>query len=201
MIRRRLFTAMSVLSLLLCAATVVLWVRSYWVWDHVTGEFATQPRLDPGRGGLRQYAFIIDRDSMTLIDSIDGCLIFMFTRVSGEDSDGSGLANQGWEWQSSPNHPDRLWPILSSLGKFEFSMPHASYPQGESVSQINAHLPDWCLAAATAVLPVVWVIRFRARNHRAVGRCVKCGYDLRATPHRCPECGTPVTLPVRRPVR
>jgi hypothetical protein len=49
-------------------------------------------------------------------------------------------------------------------------------------------------AAGAAVLPVVLLTRRRVwgcRKARWLNRCVGCGYDLRASPGRCPECGTP----------
>jgi hypothetical protein len=48
-------------------------------------------------------------------------------------------------------------------------------------------VPLWIPFAPLFVL-TVWA--FRAKRQQA-GHCA-CGYDLRASPHRCPECGRPV---------
>ena len=46
----------------------------------------------------------------------------------------------------------------------------------------------WWLALLTAALPT-WRL-FARRRHRRAGVCRRCGYDMRATPELCPECGT-----------
>jgi hypothetical protein len=52
-------------------------------------------------------------------------------------------------------------------------------------------IPYWFFAVTTIPLPLIWARRRRReRSLRQQGRCPVCGYDLRATPHRCPECGT-----------
>jgi hypothetical protein len=49
-------------------------------------------------------------------------------------------------------------------------------------------IPYWLLALIAALpMSLIW---FTLRRRRP-GCCLNCGYDLRATPDRCPECGRP----------
>ena len=51
----------------------------------------------------------------------------------------------------------------------------------------------WLAAMIFGIPPVAWLVasrRRRKRDRSALGLCPACGYDLRATPGQCPECGT-----------
>lgn len=53
--------------------------------------------------------------------------------------------------------------------------------------------PNWFVQLLTAIPLVAWVMSRRKRrqlqNRLRAGLCPACGYDLRASPERCPECG------------
>jgi hypothetical protein len=65
----------------------------------------------------------------------------------------------------------------------------------------------WIIVLLTAILgSVVGVREWHSRRREGwilQGRCAACGYDLRATPERCPECGRDATLdePIWRRMR
>jgi hypothetical protein len=51
--------------------------------------------------------------------------------------------------------------------------------------------PHSHLLLVTGAYPAWWAAKtWRRRRRDRVGLCRACGYDLRATPGRCPECGT-----------
>ncbi len=64
----------------------------------------------------------------------------------------------------------------------------------EVASHPSITIPYWALTVTTVLIPLIWLWRAHGKRRRVnAGRCATCDYDLRATPDRCPECGTQAT--------
>jgi hypothetical protein len=59
---------------------------------------------------------------------------------------------------------------------------------------INFGIPYWLIVLLSSALPL-WAIysRWTQRRRHREGLCLVCGYDLRASTDRCPECGEPIS--------
>ena len=176
---RRLFTAASALSFLLFIGTAMLWVRSYWTgdgisWHHLAQRHAHDPDLadDPDleNTDVEHYR------NISLFTGRGGILI-----QREESYWVPGQVNPLFHISSNPQQDVR--PTTGMLG--------FAYKSERGATFIS--IPIWSAALATAVLPAIWLVRrVRVRMRLAPGCCRRCGYDLRASRDRCPECGTAI---------
>jgi hypothetical protein len=117
--------------------------------------------------------------------SDDGCLQFHANRFA-RDSVASLPSGAGVRHMAVAARPGLLADPKALLG-FRISYGFSSWPD----YGVGILLPDWFLVGLTALLPMAWGYRRRVVQRRQlIGVCRQCGYDLRATPYRCPECGT-----------
>lgn len=172
--RRKLFTAISVVSLLLCVAMVVLWVRGRFVSDFL---WWNGQHLVVGAFNSRGQVQVTVRHFV------------------------SGAPNRPpmrWEWFAE--RPPRNLEADADHNGWNSSVGLTGIACWSNTDAVlishDVLLPIWPVFLLAALIPSWWTVRrlsWRRRAHRlAAGRCPRCGYDLRASPDRCPECGAPV---------
>jgi hypothetical protein len=108
---------------------------------------------------------------------------------------GSGLVLLKW-WGKSPYDEHRLrWESDPDLGWYQ-SVPmfgvFVRQSPAPGMSKYHWWLPLWLPMGITAV---GFCFAWRRSRQFPSGYCAHCGYDLRATPDRCPECGS-ISKPV-----
>jgi hypothetical protein len=94
--------------------------------------------------------------------------------------------------------------ITHQFGPFGYHYYHhtpSTNPTSVTPSGYIIMFPHWLVILPLAIslaLALRRLIRRRSSRFRAAnGLCLRCGYDIRATPNRCPECGheSPVVAP------
>jgi hypothetical protein len=159
-------------SAALALLTLVLWIRSYWATD-----------------GLRYQSGLTGKG----IESRNGLVVWVNYEYSQ-----TMQPRLGWIVDSSDK---RAWPaefrgmrlplIPGSPGRtLWFARDYQMAWDGpDAVAAWGVQVPYWPITVAAAI--ALFCVRFIKNRRRArQGRCASFGYDLRATPDCCPECGT-----------
>jgi hypothetical protein len=192
------------LSLVFSVALVALWVRGYWASDYWTLAYTWEV---PTGGDLG-----LEWDERSAhVWSRRGRFLFQWSNASGGQPDFL-LSEDGEErvevyrptgWSFGTSHGPRsrsplsgpAWPAWQNAWGLGW------YPESGSTDHWTEQswsliLPDWLLVLL-CILPGLslglgprWLRARHQRRCRRLGLCPTCSYDLRASPERCPECGT-----------
>lgn len=189
----------AVVSLLVALAGAVMWVRSYyvaerWGWGTVAPD-GNDMRLDDvsiwsAQGGVAMFReeywnLMNTRSGWPVYHLTDAMTMYPYIAVV------AGLPERRWKLGGFAWKRSEVTAETRTLGTQYIGPSVVDY--GDRSVSISVVVPWWSFFAIGMVLPLLaarrMVLTRRWRRRNRAGLCAVCGYDLRVTPERCPECG------------
>lgn len=87
----------------------------------------------------------------------------------------------------------KMWTHDLGIETFLTHRPNHKSTSGIAVLLWILHLLFGGIGSIWPLVRLIGWRRRRQRLRREIGLCLNCGYDLRASRERCPECGVPVS--------
>ena len=163
----------------------LLWIRSHRVSDNLTLDTARQD--SSGKWNHLQRGLY----------TAPGKFVY-YTRPWATYREAGHPPKTGWKLEHyAPTNPDAVFPSYSSgSGRFGFWSLKDYWVVGSRAVVI----PFWAPTALSFILSIPALIFARRSAVKAYrrrhGLCLSCGYDIRVSKERCPECG--FNIPVRK---
>jgi hypothetical protein len=181
--RRIFFDGMAIISAVLCVVTIGLWIAGNWyeiAYSCERGGCRIEIGASWGHISFIRFSPFEREQPWHIMATPRGTYPVMSTNL------------QPWfQW-------GRWWVTKSYLDFAGFTFASGIYGFDSLQPVVPpfwfVRIPEWFIALLMAILPAQWCgswwisIR-RARERLKRGLCRACGYDMRATPQKCPECG------------
>ena len=168
--KRRVFNLLTVMSLVLGIGVAAFWADSY-------GRSVT----------IGHVSMDSDAVSVVELESYIGGIVLQRYPLSPK---GFKTSDMGWFYGSRIGQRSDLSVDEQYFGRFDL-VTNRTNRSALPVGYYLLSFPWWLPLVGCTILPAWWLFCLRRAKRRSVaGCCVVCGYDLRATPERCPECGT-----------